>query len=51
MTGSMILNLFNIVSNCICNTWWIMNMHNNGIRCGVMVMQHNLKVASHGFMC
>ncbi len=24
-------------------------MHHNGIGCGVMVMQHNFKIASHGF--
>jgi hypothetical protein len=51
MIESMILNLFNIVSNCIGNTWWIMNTHHNGIRCGVIVVQHNLKVVSHGLLC
>ncbi len=47
----MILNLFNIISNCIGNTWWIMNMHHNDTGCGVMVVQHNLRVTSHGFLC
>jgi hypothetical protein len=49
MTRNMTLNLFNIASNCIGNTWWIMNMNHNGIGCGVMVMQCNLRVANHGF--
>ncbi len=51
MLKNMTLNLFNIISNCIGNTWWIMNMHHNGIGCGVMVVHHNLKVTSHGFLC
>ncbi len=51
MTENVILNLFKITSNCSSNTCWIMNMHHNGIGCGVMVVQQNLKVASHGFLC
>lgn len=51
MIKKMILSLFNIISNCIGNTWWTMDMHHNGPRCGVMTMHINLRVANHGILC
>lgn len=51
MIRKMILNLFNIISNYIGNTWWTMDMHRNVIRCGMMVVHISLRVANHGILC
>jgi len=50
MIGSMILSLFNIVSNYNGNIWWITSMHHSAIGCGVTVVQHNLRVRNCGFL-
>jgi hypothetical protein len=49
MIENMIQSLYNITSSSIGNTWWPMAMHQSGIRFGVMVVPHNLRVQSHGF--
>jgi hypothetical protein len=51
MIRKMILNLFNIISNYIGNTWWTMDMHHNGTGCGMMVVHINLRVANQGILC
>jgi len=51
MIRKMILNLLNIISNYIGNTWWTMDMHHNGTRCGMMHVHISLKVANHGILC
>jgi hypothetical protein len=45
------LNLFNIISNYIGNTWWTMDMHHNGTRCGMMHVHISLKITNHGILC
>jgi hypothetical protein len=48
MIKNMILSLFSIVSNCIGNTWWTMDMHRNGTGFGMMVAHFSLRAANHG---
>jgi hypothetical protein len=50
MITNMILNLCNIISRFIGNTWWSIGIAQNGILCGQMGVLLILKAQSHGIL-